>query len=175
MEPFGPFGEPHLGRVQMDEYPYLPNMLYNGGTRTNLAACATSGCPSGYRPSGGNGPLPRWNENSRYTFQDDLSLTKGRHNFKFGFFTERNSKTEPGSNDYAGVYNFGHNADNPLSTGNGYANALLGVFTTYTELNNRIDAEAGTGRGRLRAGQLAHQLADDARLRPPRDARRRDL
>ena len=43
--------------------------------------------------------------------------------------------------EYAGIYNFGHNADNPLSTGNGYANALLGNFTTYTELNNRIDEE----------------------------------
>src|SRR5690606_18885297 len=51
-------------------------------------------------------------------------------------------KTEPGSVDYTGQYNFGHNADNPLSTGNGYANALLGVFTTYTERNERIDREA---------------------------------
>jgi hypothetical protein len=141
LEPFGAYGDPHLGPVQLDEYPYLPNMLYNGGTRTNLAACSTSGCPSGYRPSGGSGPLPRWNENSRWTFQNDLSWTKGRHNYKFGFFTERDVKTEPGSNDYAGVYNFGHSADNPLSTGNGYANALLGVFTTYTELDNRVDAE----------------------------------
>ena len=58
-----------------------------------------------------------------------------------GSSTERNSKTEPGSDDYAGVYNFGHNADNPLSTGNGYANALLGVFTSYTERDDRIDRE----------------------------------
>jgi hypothetical protein len=145
LEPFGPFGEPHLGRSQVDEYPYLPNMTYGGGTRTNLATCSggynTTQCPNGYRPSGNDGPLPRRNENYRFTFQDDLSWTKGRHNFKFGFFTERNSKTEPGSNNYAGVYNFGHSADNPLSTGNGFANALLGVFTTYTELTNRIDRE----------------------------------
>ena len=47
---------------------------------------------------------------------------------------------------YAGVYNFGHNADNPLSTGNGYANALLGVFTTYTERTIASIANAGTGR-----------------------------
>jgi Carboxypeptidase regulatory-like domain len=145
LQPFGSYGDPHLGRVQLDEYPYLPNMTYGGGTRTNMATCAggynTTQCPNGYRPSGNDGPLPRRNENYRFTFQDDLSWTKGRHNFKFGFFTERNSKTEPGSNNYAGVYNFGHNADNPLSTGNGFANALLGVFTTYTELENRIDRE----------------------------------
>jgi hypothetical protein len=149
LEPFGPYGDPHLGRVQTDEYPYLPNMLYTGGDRSNLATCTAGtppsvgggGCPNGYRPSGANGPLPRRNENYRYTFQDDLSWTKGRHNLKFGFFTERDSKTEPGSNEYAGIYNFGHSADNPLSTGNGYANALLGVFTTYTERSSRIDEE----------------------------------
>jgi hypothetical protein len=39
------------------------------------------------------------------------------------------------------VYDFGHSGDNPLSTGNGYANALLGVFTNYTERTNRIDEE----------------------------------
>jgi hypothetical protein len=135
LEPSGEFRDPPvLSRVNTDEYPYLPNMTYSGGDRAGLGG-------NGYRPSGGSGPLPRWNENYRYTFQDDLSLTKGRHNFKFGFFTERNSKTEPGSPDYAGVYAFGHSADNPLSTGNGFANALLGIYTTYTERDNRIDAE----------------------------------
>ena len=94
------------------------------------SAAATGRGLAQYRPSGGNGPMPRQNENIRYTFEDNLSWTKGRHNYKFGFFAERDSKTEPGSNDYNGVYNFGHNADNPLSTGNGYANALIGVFTT---------------------------------------------
>ena len=104
-----------------------------GGNRTNLAR---------WRPWAGNGrPGPAWNENYRYTFQDDLSWTKGRHNLKFGSFTERDSKTEPGSVNYTGVYDFGHSADNPLSTGNGFANALLGVFTTYTERTNRIDRE----------------------------------
>jgi Carboxypeptidase regulatory-like domain len=132
LEPFGPFGDPHLGRIQTDEYPYLPDMLYSGGDRGGLGS---------YRPSGGNGPLPRRNENYRYTFQDDFSWTKGHHNLKFGFFTERDAKTEPGSNNYTGTYNFGHSADNPLSTGNGYANALLGNFTSYSELTNRVDQE----------------------------------
>ncbi len=54
---------------------------------------------------------------------------------------ERDFKTEPGSQDYAGQYNFGHSGDNPISTGNGYANALLGVFTSYNERNERIDRD----------------------------------
>ena len=40
-----------------------------------------------------------------------------------------------------GNYEFGHNASNPFSTGNGYANALIGAFTTYTELTNRVDRD----------------------------------
>jgi hypothetical protein len=132
LTPYGSAGDPHLGKVQKDQYPYLPDIDYRGGDRAGLAQ---------YRPSGGNGPLPRQNENIRMTFEDNLSWTKGRHNYKFGAFAERDSKTEPGSNDYNGVYNFGHSADNPLSTGNGYANALVGVFTRYDERDFRVDAE----------------------------------
>ena len=60
---------------------------------------------------------------------------------KFGIVTERDAKTEPGSATYTGVYDFGHSGDNPLSTGNGYANALLGYFTRYEERTNRVDRE----------------------------------
>jgi hypothetical protein len=131
LEPFGEYRDPpKLSRVHLDEYPYMPTLNFGGGDRGGLGS---------YSPT--SHPMPRWNENYRYTFQDDLSVTAGRHNFKFGVFLERDSKTEPGSANYAGTFNFGHNADNPLSTGNGYANALLGVFTTYSELNDRLDRE----------------------------------
>jgi hypothetical protein len=65
----------------------------------------------------------------------------GRHNLKMGVYLEYNKKTEPGSADYMGNYDFGHDANNPLSTGNGYANMLLGNFTTYTELTARVDKD----------------------------------
>ena len=68
-------------------------------------------------------------------------MTKGRHNLKMGVCLEYNRKTEPGSADYLGNFNFGHDANNPLNTGNGYANMLLGVFSTYTELTSRVDKD----------------------------------
>ena len=132
LEAFGDYGSPQTSLHQKDEYPYLPNMLYSGGDRAGLGS---------YLPSSGNGPLPRLNISERFSGQDDLSITKGRHNFKFGIYTEYSIKTEPGSNGYTGIYNFGHDATNPLSTGNGYANALLGNFTSYSELSNRVDAD----------------------------------
>jgi hypothetical protein len=134
IEPFGEYRDPPgLGYNQYDEYPYLPTMNYSGGNRANLV---------NYNPaSSANRILPAANRNLRWSINDDLSWTRGRHNFKFGFSTEWASKTEPLNPDYRGSYNFGHSGDNPLSTGNGYANALIGVFTQYTELSNRVDPD----------------------------------
>jgi hypothetical protein len=84
-------------------------------------------------------PLPRLNMSARAAYSDDMSMTKGRHNLKMGVSLEFNHKTEPGSADYVGNYNFGNDANNPLNTGYGYANMLLGAFSTYTELTDRVD------------------------------------
>ena len=88
-----------------------------------------------------NCPLPRLNMSARGSWADDLSITKGRHNLKMGVYLEYNKKTEPGSTNYLGNYNFGDDANNPLNTGNGYANMLLGAFSTYTELTARVDKD----------------------------------
>ena len=134
LEPFGDYQDPPaITKRQMDEYPYIPVGRYSGGSRSNLAS---------YSPGAvNNRVMPTANRNDRWSFQNDLSITRGRHNFKFGVYAELSSKTEPGSSNYMGNYNFGHNATNPLSTGNGYANALLGIFTDYTEVSNRVDKD----------------------------------
>jgi hypothetical protein len=137
LEPFGAYREePGLGYDQADEYPYVPLMGFTGGSRAGLLG------NNGFHPGTTQAwVLPAANRNLRWSFQDDLTWTRGRHNLKFGFYGEWASKTEPQSNNYMGNYNFGHDAQNPLSTGNGYANALLGVFNTYTELTNRVDRD----------------------------------
>ena len=119
-----------FGGAQVDEWPYAPRFATSGGNRAGLA---------GFRLN--DEPIPRLNLSARYGFSNDMSITKGRHNFKMGLFLEYNMKTEPGSADYMGNFNFGHDANNPLSTGNGYANMMLGVFTTYTELTSRVDRD----------------------------------
>ena len=132
-EPFADYSDPPtvsgIGQ-QVDEWPYAPRFATSGGDRAGLA---------GFRQA--DEPLPRLNLSGRFYFNDDLSMTRGRHNFKMGMSLEYNRKTEPGSADYMGNFNFGHDANNPLSTGNGYANMLLGVFTTYTELTSRVDRD----------------------------------
>ena len=130
---FGAYRNPPvLDNTNTDQYPYFPYVNFGGGSATNNAFI---------RPAGGSGPQPRWNQNYRYTMSDDLTIVRGRHSFKMGFFTERDSKTEPGSQNYAGSYNFDHNSSNAFSAGNGYANALLGEFEGYQEIDRRIDYE----------------------------------
>jgi hypothetical protein len=132
--PFGPYADPPvIGKQQADQYPYVPILAFSGGNRSGLAS---------YSPGAVNGRvMPAANRNDRWHFQDDLSWTTGRHNLKFGFYSEFTVKTEPQSPNYMGNFEFGHNANNPLSTGNGYANALLGIYTTYTEQDVRVDMD----------------------------------
>src|SRR5215218_311736 len=157
-EPFADYSDPPkvsgIGE-QVDEWPYAPRFSTTGGNRANLA---------NFRVANGSiqsadEPLPRLNLSGRYYFNDDLSMTRGRHNFKAGVSLEYNRKTEPGSPDYMGNFDFGHNANNPLSTGNGYANMLLGVFTTYTELTSRVDRD-------VRHWQNDFYLQDNWRMTP---------
>ncbi len=159
IEPFGAYSDPpHLsgfGGAQTDEWPYAPRFSTTGGNRANLG---------NYRVANGSiqsadEPIPKLNISARASFGDDLSVTTGRHNIKMGAYFEYDKKTEPGSPDYMGNFNFGHDANNPLSTGNGYANMLLGVFTTYTELTNRIDRD-------VRHWQIDSYLQDNWRATP---------
>ena len=135
--PFGAFSDPpalsQFGGSQVDQWPYAPRFSTGGGNRANLACYHT--CDNS------NEPLPRLNISARGSFQDDLSINWRRHSFKFGFYTEYDKKTEPGSANYMGNFNFGNDTNNPNNTGNGYANMLLGFYSSYTELSNRVDKD----------------------------------
>jgi hypothetical protein len=65
-------------------------------------------------------------------FGDSLSWIKDRHTLKFGALVIRNRKDQNGRSTYAGQLAF-NPAGNPNSTGNAFADALLGNFRTYTE------------------------------------------
>ena len=138
---------------QLDQYPYLPVFTTAGGNRTGL---------SGYSPAITNGRvMPTCNHDRRYQFQDDLSVMAGRHNFKFGFYWENDETLAPVSGTgYMGTFNFGSAATNPLDSGNGYANMLLGVITQVlgTDQPDCVEHRSFGGR-RVCAGQLACDAA----------------
>lgn len=108
---------------------YLPTATYSGGALPN---------PDMFNPSTtGNDEIPYKNFNDNYNIQDNFSKILGNHNIKAGIYVEYQSKIEPNAGyNYAGSFNFGSSVNNPLDTNDGYANALLGIYQTYTEATN---------------------------------------
>jgi hypothetical protein len=76
----------------------------------------------------------------RYIVLDNISIARGSHGLKFGFYYERNYASEGPRTLFGGSFAFDADANNPLNTGNAYANAALGVFRTYSEGSNRTTA-----------------------------------
>jgi hypothetical protein len=86
-----------------------------------------------------NTPYENWNE--IYSVQDNITKVAGNHNLKAGIYVEHTGKfatNQSGTSDlFRGVFNFGANSTNPYDSNNGFSNALLGNFYSYTESNDR--------------------------------------
>jgi len=105
---------------------FIPSVSFGGGARPNPASIGLGGYYAAY-----------FNWNDAYVIQDNFSKIVGRHSFKAGIYAEKNLKTQPVNNAWNGSFSFDSDANNPLNSNDGYANALLGNFTTYTESNFR--------------------------------------
>jgi hypothetical protein len=65
---------------------------------------------------------------------DNLTIIHGKHTLKTGALIVRNRKDQTGRSGYTGNLTFNTNATK--STGNAFADALLGNFRTYNEADN---------------------------------------
>ncbi len=72
-----------------------------------------------------------------YTFTENLSKVWRGHSIKAGLYVERNNKLQGASTNIRGAFNFGRDTNNPLDSGHGYANALLGNFLSYSEADRQ--------------------------------------
>ena len=74
-----------------------------------------------------------------HSFNDNLTWIKGSHAFKGGVYFEHLYNTEgPGFSapaSFAGQYDFTVDTNNPLDTGYSFANALLGNYRSYSEID----------------------------------------
>src|SRR5262249_54003686 len=89
-----------------------------------------------------DGRFPMVDDSTKFTFSDDLTKIVGRNEFKTGLRVERaiyNQYHQAGGANFPGNFNFGTDSANPLDTGYAYANAILGVYNTYTESTSRVD------------------------------------
>jgi hypothetical protein len=77
----------------------------------------------------------------QYTKDLALSVTKlyGSHTFKIGYQSQDSLKVQnlgtAGALQWGGAVDFSNNSNNPLDTGFGFANAALGVFSSFTQEN----------------------------------------
>jgi hypothetical protein len=71
-----------------------------------------------------------------------VSLTKvwGRHTLKTGYYKQSADKRQNQGNPF-GTLNFGNDTNNPLDSGFGYANAALGVFSSYNQASRFAEGQ----------------------------------
>ena len=122
--------------------PVLPQ-LYPQANPLDLLPSTTFGAGSG----GGiiNSPasftfetrFPYFGTDTVQNFSENLSWIRGKHNTKFGFYYEHNSRNSPENSNYNGLMNFGSTNLNPLDSGFGYSNAVLGVLQSYTQSSRK--------------------------------------
>jgi hypothetical protein len=112
------------------------------GTRVMMAPSYTwgsrvSGNTPNYAPP--NTPFPGF-LNINATDDVSISLTKvwGRHTLKTGFYNTHSYKAQQ-RQGWAGSLTFSNDNNNPLDSTFGYANAALGIFSSYNQLSKYVE------------------------------------
>jgi hypothetical protein len=111
---------------------YLPNVTFGGNNLANS-------------PSFGSADAPFINYNTTFDFTDGLTKVWNKHTIKAGFYMQRSRKNQTSFASFNGSYNFGDQGGptgaNPLDTGYGFANALLGVYQSFNQAQHHINGE----------------------------------
>src|ERR1051326_3506725 len=107
---------------------YIPNLTFNDTHLANSPTFVTNDAPF-------------HNYNTTIDFSDSVTKVWGKHTIKGGVFLQRSRKDQTSFGDNNGSYNFGDNSANPLDTGYGYANALLGVYNTFDQASAYINGK----------------------------------
>jgi hypothetical protein len=111
---------------------YVPTLTFGDTAGRTETAPSTNPCWNG---------CPYTNKADSWTFADNLSKVVSKHNLKVGVYVERTLKWQDGQQgNYLGAYNFSNDSSgqNPLDTGDGYANAWLGNYKQYSEGQKNI-------------------------------------
>jgi hypothetical protein len=101
---------------------YVPDFRFRGGRTGNAGQYQTD-----------RGPFT--NENITHDIIANLTKVWGSHASKVGFYYQNSYKPQSIFASFNAQVNFADDANNPFDTGYGYANAITGVFNTYTQAN----------------------------------------
>src|SRR5438094_1453619 len=105
----------------------LPQVSFNGGVPSlNNNSIASIGVESRF---------PFFGYNTLWNISGNVSKLKGSHTIKTGLFIEHTTRPAARSSNFNGTLSFNSDGSNPLNTNVGFANALLGSVSQYTESN----------------------------------------
>jgi hypothetical protein len=94
---------------------------------------------------GPSGRFPLEDVVSNYSITDSIAKVWNRHTFKFGLDAQLDTYLQKHTGgSFAGSFSFGRDTNNPFDSNYAYSNALLGNFTSYSEINNRPDYKPHT-------------------------------
>ncbi len=125
---------------------YIPNPTFNGSHLANSPTFVTNDAPF-------------HNYNTSIDIIDNLTKVWGSHVLKTGIYMQRSRKDQTSFSDNNGTYNFGDTASNPLDTGYGYSNALIGVY-------NQMDQSSAYINGMYRYWNIEGFVQDTWKITP---------
>jgi hypothetical protein len=109
---------------------YLPQVGFGGNNLANS-------------PTFGSSDAPFINFNTTIDLTDSVTKVWRSHIIKAGYYMQRSRKNQTSFGAFNGSYNFGDQGGptgaNPLDTGYGFANALLGVYQSFNQAQHHIN------------------------------------
>ena len=136
-----PGSEAQIDRSVVDNPPTLlplPTSPAGVNGYSNVMPQISFGGNRPHMASYSNGNFDYHNANPYWSVSDDVSKVAGAHQVKVGIYLEHNLKLQPSGIGYNGSYNFGVDANNPLNSGDGFANALLGNYDNFSQSSGRV-------------------------------------
>ncbi len=129
--------EEHLAKVQRDKVGFLVGQFRPDNNPLKLIPNATFGGITNPANLREEGRFPFWQELQTISITDNITRTFRTHTVKAGILMDRSLSNAPTSVNFNGTFDFTRSGNNPLDANHPYANALLGVFYTYSEASTR--------------------------------------
>ena len=123
--------------VNRSKVGFTVGQLYPAGNPLNIIPQASFGGVLNAANITYDGRLPIAARDDRWSYADTLSIIRGSHTLKFGVNGEINQNSEGPKSNFGGNIAFDRNVNNPLDSNYAYSNAILGVFSSYSESSAR--------------------------------------
>ena len=132
-----PRSDADLAKVQRDKLGIVLPEYHPEINSLNLIPQATFGGVTNAAGIAFETRYPFGGVNNIWDLTDSVTKTQGPHNLKAGLYVERVQRWAKRASTFNGAFDFGRDVNNPLDTNYTYANALVGVYRSYSESDAR--------------------------------------